>query len=148
MKRIEDNLSLRPRIFYQEVPGKANSMERQPETPSHLQVDGRDGDGNPGPPFKNLIQKAVSRVVILFGIPPELEVIEEITVQRLNAPQGVFITIMPKSFLNLMGHSIQTVQVGFDIHAWILLLGNQERRLGKVNRPFVFGYHRRKALSR
>jgi hypothetical protein len=32
-----------------------------------------------------------------------------------------------------MGHSTQTVQVGFDVQAWILLLGDQERRLGKVN---------------
>src|SRR3972149_1207154 len=146
MKWIENNLSLPRRVFYQEVAGKANSMERQPETPSHLQVDGRDGDGNPDPPFKDLIQKAVSRVVVLFGIPPEIEVIEEITVQRLNAHQRTF--IMPKPFLNLMGHSIQTVQVGFDIQAWILLLGDQESRLGKVNRPFVFGQHRCKALSR
>src|SRR3972149_3325683 len=148
MKWIEDNLSLPRRVFYQEVAGKANPMERHPETPSHLQVDRRDGDGDPGPPVKDLIQKAVPRVVVLFGIPSELEISKETTVQRLNAPQGVFITLMPKSFLNLMGHSIQTVQVGFDVQAWILLLGNQERRLGKVNRPLVFGQHHCKALSR
>src|SRR3990172_10745359 len=47
MKRIEDNLSLPRRVFYQEVAGKANPMERQPETPSHLQVNGRNCDGNP-----------------------------------------------------------------------------------------------------
>ena len=147
MKWIEDNLSLPRRVFYQEVAGKANPMERHPETPPHLQVNSRNGDGDSGPPVEDLIQKAVSRVVVLFGIPPELEVIEEITVQRLNAPQGVFITIMPKSFLNLMGHSIQTVKVGFDIQAWILLLGNQERRLGKVNGLVWFGHDRCKALS-
>jgi hypothetical protein len=79
MKWIEDNLSLPRRVFYQEVAGKANPMERHPETPSHLQVDRRDGDGNPGPPVKDLVQKAVSRVVVLFGIPPELEVIEEVS---------------------------------------------------------------------
>src|SRR3990172_1960781 len=46
MKWIEDNLSLPRRVFYQEVAGKANPMERHPETPSHLQVDRRDGDGD------------------------------------------------------------------------------------------------------
>src|SRR3990172_2574436 len=57
MKWIEDNLFLPRRVFYQEVAGKANPMERHPETPPHLQVNSRNGDGDSGPPVEDLIQK-------------------------------------------------------------------------------------------
>src|SRR5438445_8302334 len=81
-ERVEHQRAAAQAQAHQEVPGEGHAFERQPDAPAELHIEDRKADRSAGLAVDHLVQVAVARIVIVVGIAPVAEVIEEELVER------------------------------------------------------------------
>ena len=98
MERIDDQIfrigQAAPRAAaQQEVSGKVDPFDRQPGAPRHLDVEQRQRDRNAGAAVEHGVEEAVARVLVVGLVAGELQLFEEIRVERdhLGVALGVHV---------------------------------------------------------
>src|SRR4026207_1261853 len=86
MEGIDDELfRVCLRAAHEEVTGEIDAVHLQPGPPSDLHVDDRQRQRNAGSTLENLVEAAVSRILVFVAIARETEFSEEVFVERLDA---------------------------------------------------------------
>ena len=75
---------------HQEVAGKIDALGAQARTPRDLDVHERQRDGDAGATVEHFVEATVARVVVLFAVAEEAELVEQVAIERVDArrPSG------------------------------------------------------------
>lgn len=105
-------------------------MDGQPEPAAHLDQDQREGNGDAEAPVQDVVQKAVPRIVVLLGVPPEPLLLEEELAQAVEAAERI---ALGSCGFGPRGQAVKAVEVRPDIQVRILRPGDQERRQSQID---------------
>ena len=99
-------------------------MDRQPEPAADLDQDQRERDRDAEAPVENLVEKAVSRIVIFLGVSAESLLLEEKLANAVKAAERV----LPRtSGPGGGGEAVQPTKVRRDVQVRILRAGDEQR---------------------
>lgn len=105
-------------------------MDGQPEPPTHLNHDEREGNRDAETPVQDVVEKSVPRLVVLLGVSPEPLLLEQELAQAVEAAERIS---LGSGGFGLRRQAVEPVEVFLDVQIRILGSGDQERRDREVD---------------
>lgn len=109
---------------HDEVGREADAVDRQPDPPADLDQEQAERDRDAEAPVENLVEKAVSRIVVLLDVSAESLLLEEKLANAVKAAERV----LPRtSGPGGGGEAVQPAEVRPDVQVGVLRSGDEQR---------------------
>src|SRR5262249_7611381 len=131
---------------HEEMPGERYALERQADAAADFHVKDCKRDRDAGLALDDLVQIAVARVVVVVGVAPEAEVVEEELVQRDDG-------LLDGGPLREAGtraqrHALDLAEVALDVEARIGVLGDHQAGAREVDAVLFLAQDTLESLQR
>src|SRR5687767_7414044 len=125
---IENDLLASAHVFHQEVTGQSDACNWERKAACDFQIDGRQGDRYSHAALENVVEEAVSRIVVVFGVASESQFVEQHAIDRTDrVNRRVGGSFGPDAVCNL----VQLVDIRSDFELGIFLASHQQSRFGE-----------------
>src|SRR3972149_2800039 len=130
--RVDEQFLFAILVAHDEVTRQSYPGQRQPETPSQLQGNDRQRNGNPQAGVQDFVEKTVLGIVIVLPVTGKTHFIEQILIHHVKDLSGRPAACEPR--MQIQSHFVQGLDILINIQIRIFFLGDQKRSPGQIDR--------------